>query len=285
MEWNLFCLYLTLFLFHHHTPHLPAALATLHPVLASFLCLVSFAIPVQCRATHGPLPRRAPSTRCAAEPMHRVWLQVYGQLWPQRVPFLTAYRPYAGNWRFSWHILDAKAAHKLRKLKTLEGPFASENARTMWSENPHICDQMEDYFTGNLVFFPHFRPLIPVVEKLRELRGWKGHHDCITLAQETFFNAVFGWCLGTGFYARGAYFEALSTTCGFAPNECYYAVFEPQGLLDHTAEWHVVDVTNPSRKIIHGKVPYAELEKFQPSEMSLEMLERCSILGDKKKAA
>eukprot|EP00941_MAST-03F_sp_MAST-3F-sp1_P005281 g5281.t1 len=44
-----------------------------------------------------------------------------GQLYPKKVPFLTAYRPYAGNWRFTWHIVDAKAKHKLDKLKTLEG--------------------------------------------------------------------------------------------------------------------------------------------------------------------
>ena len=40
-----------------------------------------------------------------------------GQLYPKLVPFLIAYRPYAGNWRFSWHIVDNKATHKLRKLK------------------------------------------------------------------------------------------------------------------------------------------------------------------------
>jgi hypothetical protein len=40
-----------------------------------------------------------------------------GQLYPKLVPFLIAYRPYAGNWRFSWHVVDNKATHKLRKLK------------------------------------------------------------------------------------------------------------------------------------------------------------------------
>jgi hypothetical protein len=43
------------------------------------------------------------------------------QLYPKEVPFLVAFRPYAGNWRFTWHIVDNKARDKLRKLKTLEG--------------------------------------------------------------------------------------------------------------------------------------------------------------------
>ena len=33
---------------------------------------------------------------------------------------------------------------------------------------------------------------------------------------------------------------------------------------------------SPPRQVIHGKAPYAELEKFQPWEMSLEMLENPS---------
>ena len=75
---------------------------------------------------------------------------------------------------------------------------------------------MEDYFTGNFVFFPHYRPLVPIVEKLRAYNGWKAHRDFVTLFQEPFFNAIFGWCLATGFYARGAYFEALTSICGLS---------------------------------------------------------------------
>ena len=126
---------------------------------------------------------------------------------------------------------------------------------------------------------------------------------------------------------RGAYFDAVTTTCGFLPGEMYVAVFEPHGLLvsapgsravhrgctssfspgfpsflspcqhthlsarsprpigacpqDHTSEWHLVDITNPSVKIMHGKMPYAELEKMQPTELSLAAFERASVLGKK----
>ena len=52
-----------------------------------------------------------------------------------------------------------------------------------------------------MVFFPHFRPLIPMIEKLQKKMGW-GADDFTTLFNEIFFNAVLGWCLGTGFYAK-----------------------------------------------------------------------------------
>jgi len=251
MEWNVLCLYMVQALFSHRSFDLSTS-EDMPPVMALFLAFVLLAVPL------------------------------YGQLRPKKVPFLTAYRPYAGNWRFSWHIVDAKARDKLRRLKVLEGIFVTENARTIWGSSLPSCDQLEDFFTGNMVFFPHFRPLIPVVEKLQALKGWKTHHDYFTLFSECFFNAVFGWSLGTGWYVRGGYFKAMTQVCGFLPGECYIAVFEPHGLLNHTSEWHVVDITDPSVKIIHGRAPYAELEAFQPTGMTPEMLEQWSVLGDSK---
>ena len=31
--------------------------------------------------------------------------------------------------------------------------------------------------------------------------------------------------------------------------ECFIADFEPHGLLDHTCEWHLVDITDPDTKV------------------------------------
>lgn len=90
-----------------------------------------------------------------------------------------------------------------------------------------------------------------------------------------------GWTLGTGYYVRGRYFDAVASTCGFEPGECYVAVFEPHSLLDHTSEWHLIDITNPGVKVMHGKMPYAELEKLQPTGLTLAQFEKASILGKK----
>ena len=48
----------------------------------------------------------------------------------------------------------------MRKLKTLEGIFITENARMLWGGNPHFCEQFEDYFTGNMVSSPPQPPRI-----------------------------------------------------------------------------------------------------------------------------
>eukprot|EP00941_MAST-03F_sp_MAST-3F-sp1_P005282 g5282.t1 len=130
-----------------------------------------------------------------------------------------------------------------------------------------------------MVFFPHFRCVIPIIEKLKKRSRWKTHDSFVTLFNEIFFNAIFGWTLGTGYYAKKPYFSAITQICGFEKNECYLLVCEPHGLLDHTSEWHVVDVTDPEKKIIWGKAPYAELEELQPTTMSLELLEKYSVLG------
>ena len=42
--------------------------------------------------------------------------------------------------------------------------------------------------------------------------------------------------------------------------------------MDHTAEWHLVDITNPDKKIYHGKMAYAELEALQPTDMTKKCL-------------
>ena len=47
-----------------------------------------------------------------------------------------------------------------------------------------------------------------------------------------------------------------------------------------------MDVTEPDTYLVHGKTSYAELEAFQPAEMTRAMLERCSVLaGEEKRAA
>lgn len=95
-------------------------------------------------------------------------------------------------------------------------------------------------------------------------------------------NAVCGWALGTGFYAKPDVMAAISETCGFEEGECYVAVFEPHGLLDHTSEWHLVDITAPDKKVMHGKMPYAELEDMQPCDMQLKLFEERSVLNEQQ---
>ena len=170
MEWNVFCIYNVLSLFsEQYSPDgftgyslstfIPEVFYDIDFYLRFFLVIVLFVVPL------------------------------YGNIYPKNVPFLTAFRPYAGNWRFTWHIVSNKAKEKLRKLRCLEGIFITENAKLLWGGNPHFCSQFEDYFSGNMVFFPHFRPLIPMIEKLEKRMKWKTD-DYVTLFNEIFLNVL-----------------------------------------------------------------------------------------------
>ena len=265
-EWNVACVYMALFLFRGDNAFDATACFGLDARLRAFLAVVLVVVPV------------------------------YGQLRPREVPFLVAFRPYAGNWCFTWHVVDPAAAHKLDRLDVLDGSVRlDENARLLWSGNPHLCDQLEDLVTGLLTIFPHFRPVVPIVEELKDRSGWAA--DPLTLNQEMFANHVFGFCLGTGFILKGqGYADALTEVCGFDEGdlaaseasaalrsfacrvgECYLVVCEPVGLLDHTAAWSVVDVADPSgAKIIDGAAPYAALEAVPPCAMTRAQLDAWS---------
>ena len=86
---------------------------------------------------------------------------------------------------------------------------------------------------------------------------------------------------------RDGYCQALCSVCDFKPNECFVFVGEPQGLIgalmgNSVSEFRLFDVTAPRESIIHGKVPYAELETFQPTGVGLAELEKWSVLPQQK---
>lgn len=91
-EWNYYCMILSYFMFVEHEFTFPSS-----PALQAFLLLVLVIIPV------------------------------IGQLYPCLVPFLLAYRPYMGNWRFGWYVCHKKAISKHDKLRTTENAFVGHN--------------------------------------------------------------------------------------------------------------------------------------------------------------
>ena len=69
---------------------------------------------------------------------------IYGQIYPKRVPFLVAFRPYAGNWRFSWHIVAKSAQNKMRKLNFLQMVSLAGGLPLQW---PNAVNVMFDSFS------------------------------------------------------------------------------------------------------------------------------------------
>jgi hypothetical protein len=81
------------------------------PFPSSFSSLPSPFIPMQRNAL------KLPFLFVAVPPMqsdtHSIWgastsPPVFLQIYPKEIPCLVAFRPHAGNWRFTWHIVDNK---------------------------------------------------------------------------------------------------------------------------------------------------------------------------------
>ena len=94
---NVFCMLASFYLFGLHSVADSYPPGGVHPALAAGLLVVLVAVPV------------------------------VGQLCPARVSFLFAFRPYAGNWFFAWHVVATPALPKLRRLKTAESLLFEEN--------------------------------------------------------------------------------------------------------------------------------------------------------------
>jgi len=254
-EWNYFNMILTVFLFKTNEFAMPQSTA-----LRAFLFVVSFAVPA------------------------------FGQAYPTLVPFLTAYRPYMGNWRFTWYVVKKSAMPKHNKLKTYASPFVGHDGKWFYSffgalgkQGVDMMPYFDYLFHQYLLLVPAYRPLIPIIEKLLEDNGW--HIDDIELSHsEPYQNQVFGWSLGTGWIAaRECTREAYNDICGFEEKEMYMINFEPVSPLSGLKflgdkppfawkmQYRCYDITKgPMDAQIHGAIPYQELEKTQPCTCYLD---------------
>ena len=270
-EWNLFCMYASVCFFGHYTFTWPDD--GVHPALAAGLALVLLVVPL------------------------------VGQLCPSRVPFLYAYRPYAGNWFFAWHIVSKNGQPKLRSLRTAESLFFEENdpesslaaacrkhMPTAWLADREWHAQFVTVgLAAQLMQWPQYRPLLPIIEAMETRYGWTSADDYRLFFHMPFLALVHGWNLAAGYHLReGApYYAALQQTCGFEKGECLVVLFKPLSLLSRTAEFCVIDpadaATHGGDGIMRGRIPYAEVERMQPVEMDVEMLETYVVTRGREK--
>lgn len=252
-EWNYSCMILSYFLFCQHELTLPSS-----PALQGFLLLVLIVIPV------------------------------VGQLNPSLMPFLLAYRPYMGNWRFGWYVVHNKGLSKHQKLKSTEDPFCGKNAVWMYSwfayfglpvqqsiRTFHYWDYM---VAGMMMTVPAYRPFISIIEKLCQENGWD-IDDVNFTHSESYQNQVFGFSLGTGWIStRECVRKAFNAICGFEKGEMYFVQFDPckplpWGKDHHLVKFRCFDVTEgPENAQIFGEMPYAQLAACQPADVQVKDL-------------
>jgi len=249
-EWNFYMIFMTVWLFKDHEFTVPA-MADMSPVYVTFLAIALIIIPV------------------------------IGQLAPKLVPFLMAYRPYAGNWRWCWFIIDKKAEHKLERLKTLTTPNPSKQAEQMMEGLKGQMDEKEvamfakafpDFAPYVCMYFPAFRMLLSVIERLMKKHNWT-ESDFVPIHQEPLSTNCCGWTLGTGWFNfREVWREAFVHVCQWEEGECYMIQMEPLGLFNRTVQWRCFDATvGPQDALMHGEVPFKELENVdRPADFQLK---------------
>mmetsp|Transcript_80148 Transcript_80148/g.226883 ORF Transcript_80148/g.226883 Transcript_80148/m.226883 type:complete len:557 (-) Transcript_80148:24-1694(-) len=182
-----------------------------------------------------------------------------GQLRPSWVPFLMAYRPYAGNWRAMWCVLADEAVPKLRRLRTFGSPLLGERGRPLLGAEPRFEEHLDYFCNALLMFFPNYRALPSIIEAVERRRGWAAGTARV-LAQVPLENYITGWSLWIGWGVFRDIFRAtVQEVCGFAVGECFFVFFEPMGLFGRVVRWRVVDVSS-GEVVMSGQNAYSELE-------------------------
>lgn len=231
-EWQYYTIVMTYFLYRLH----PIALPTSTPLLV-FLTIVLLVLPI------------------------------VGQLRPTLVPFLLAYRQYAGNWRMGTFLLRKSAKAKFDKLKTYESIYYWESApKEMGGERADFK------VMAPAMVVPQFRGQFSIMEAFFEKTGT--HVDDFFIAGSfVFVNAVMGWNLGGGWeYNRECWREAFVEICGLEPGDAYLMQPEPvEALPPYNLAYRVMDMAKgPLDAEVFAEVPYAELEGTHPLSVHIK---------------
>eukprot|EP00756_Hemistasia_phaeocysticola_P005391 Hpha_TRINITY_DN13309_c0_g1::TRINITY_DN13309_c0_g1_i1::g.95675::m.95675 len=244
MEWNIACILLSTYFFGYNEVDLSL---NIHPCLGGFLVLVMLLIPF------------------------------YGQfIDPKKIPFLLGFRPYAGNWRFSTHVIAKSAVPKVNKLKTFESPIASEAFKSLPGGSLRFAEQIDYFVMAQVMLFPSYRPFVPILDRLFKTKGRK-MDDFHFPMQESWFNSVLGWSLGVGWHNRPPLYRALKHVGGFEPGDYFVVYCDPMPLFSRKLKWVVVDVGDPStyeKGYMSGWVDYADLESVQPWDFPDSLLNK-----------
>jgi len=212
-EWNFFCIFLSIFLFGANDFQISRDVTGLSYLMFAFLAVVCFAIPL------------------------------VGQLKPDLVPFLLAYRPYTGNWHFTWLIFPErkKVLKKLKTLKTLDSPVVQDDIEKIFGKE--LAPYYKYFLHAQLTHYPNFRGVIPVCEQLIKENGWKVPELHLEMQLE-WANPILGWCLGNGWLVQKSTMKAMQDICKFEKQECYILRVHALGLFERNVRWSLTDLAD-----------------------------------------
>jgi hypothetical protein len=225
LEWNLFMIFGTLFLFDHYGA-LPLSNLD-NPALAVLLLVSLVAVPV------------------------------YGNLRPDRISFLPSMRYYAGNWATSQWLfrkdVDAEETFDTKIVKS--APIVKKQLTTLYDE-----DAAEVLLTKALAF----RALHNQGRALNGLifRAVDDLEDYTVREGEFLAGACIGWNFGEGHFHGKQLLDAVQERCHYKPGELRIVTMESQPAHVQTQHYQIWDAA--TGLIEEGYVKVKDMRERQP---------------------
>ena len=183
-----------------------------------------------------------------------VALPLFGNLFPERVPFLLAMRYYAGNWAYSIWLFQKGSHQKLEKLVKSSAWIKDQLARLY---DPATCVGLMSKVVAFRLMHLHGRALPELVPKAVERLD-----DYDWLDGEIVAGMVLGWNFGDGHLHDEQLLAAVQAQCGFDEGELRVVMVESQPLGRPTLGYRISDAK--TGLIEKGTLDVRELRRRQP---------------------
>jgi hypothetical protein len=226
LEWNIFMIFGTLFLFGHYGA---VPLSSLDgPLLIAMLALVCIGLPL------------------------------LGNFRPDKISFLPSMRYYAGNWATTqWLFRKGSGAEERLDTQVVKAARLVSEQVTQIYEDPELTAfllnkglsfrSMHTHGRGLNALLPH---AVDDVEAYDLREG------------ELVSNVVNGWNFGDGHFHGRQLLEAVQERCGFAPGEVRVIELESEAAGSGRQAYRILDAA--TGVIEEGFVPVAEMIRRQP---------------------
>ena len=225
LEWNLYMIFGTIFLFGHYGD---VPLNTLdNPLLIAIMAVGLVIIPL------------------------------VGNLRPQWISFFPAMRYYAGNWCTSQWLFNnaAGAEEKLDQSITKTSPIVVKQLTTLYDE-----DAAELTLAKALAFralHNHGRALNGLI-----YRAVDDLNDYTVREGEFLAGAVIGWNFGDGHWHGKQLLDAVQERCNFAPGELLHISLEGQAIHEQIQRYKIHDAA--TGLVEEGIVKVSDMRERQP---------------------
>jgi hypothetical protein len=222
IEWNVIMVYGAFFLFGEHAA---ASVAGLSPVLAVFLFVACFLVPLA------------------------------GNAFPASVSFLCSMRYYAGNWAYSVWLFKGSASRKLDEHLVKASPLVQDQLARFYDEETTIAvlSKVQAFRAMHL----HGRALqlllpraVPDIDAYEYMDG------------EIVAGLVLGWNFGDGHLHGPELLAAVQRQCRFEEGELRAVFVESQPMGRSTLAWAIADAAAGVRE--RGEVEVSDLLALQP---------------------